>query len=315
VRILIPEAMHADAVGLLRSAGHDVVHDPTLRHDRARLMDEAPLADAIIVRNRTEVRGELLRAMKGLRVVGRLGVGLDNIDLDACRARGIEVVPAIGGNSRTVAEYILTSALILLRGTALFGCTAGVAAGEWPRTHPDRGREIAGLAFGVVGYGSIGRTAAQIAQGLGMQVIAYARSGEQALRQGPPGVRLLTLDQVLAQADVVSVSLPITPETRDFIGERQIAAMKRGAVLVNTARGGVVNEHALVRALREGRLGGAAVDVFEREPLPAGSAFADPPPNLLLTPHIAGVSANSEFRVADIVARRVIDLLHAVRAG
>jgi (S)-sulfolactate dehydrogenase len=146
-----------------------------------------------------------------------------------------------------------------------------------------------------------------------MRVIAYARSGEQAARQGPPGVGIRSLDDVLAEADVLSVSLPITAQTRDFIGERQISRMKAGAVLVNTARGGVVNEQALVRALREGRLGGAAVDVFEHEPLPAGSAFADPPPNLLLTPHIAGVSADSEFRVADIVARRVIELLAGPR--
>jgi (S)-sulfolactate dehydrogenase len=313
MRILIPEAMHADAVGLLRSAGHEVVFDPQLRYEPARLLDEAPRADALIVRNRTQVRGELLDALKRLRVVGRLGVGLDNIDLEVCRARGIEVVPAIGGNSRTVAEYILTSALILLRGAAVYGRTAGVAAGQWPRTHAERGREIAGLVFGIVGYGAIGRGAAQIAQGLGMRVIAYARSGEQAARQGPPGVGIRSLDDVLAEADVLSVSLPITAQTRDFIGERQISRMKAGAVLVNTARGGVVNEQALVRALREGRLGGAAVDVFEHEPLPAGSAFADPPPNLLLTPHIAGVSADSEFRVADIVARRVIELLAGPR--
>jgi (S)-sulfolactate dehydrogenase len=309
VRILIPEAMHADAVALLREAGHDVVHDASLRTDPVRLMREAPLADAFIVRNRTEVRGELLRALGRARVVGRLGVGLDNIDLDACRDRGIQVIPAIGGNSRTVAEYILTSAMILLRGAAVYGITAAVAAGEWPQVEPGRGREIAGLRLGIVGYGSIGRNAAQIAQGLGMSVAAYARSGEEAVRTGPAGVQVLPLEQLLATSDVLSVNLPITAETRNFISAARIAQMKKGAVLVNTARGGVVDEHALVKALREGLLGGAAVDVFQIEPLPAGSAFADPPANLILTPHIAGVTSDAEFRVADIVARRVIEVL------
>lgn len=314
MRILIPEAMHADAVALLREAGHDVVHDATLRTDPVRLMREAPLADAFIVRNRTEVRGELLKALGRLRVVGRLGVGLDNIDLDTCRERGIQVIPAIGGNSRTVAEYILTSAMILLRGTAVYSITAGVAAGQWPQVEPARGREIAGLRLGIVGYGSIGRNAAQIAKGLGMEVAAYARSGEKAVRTGPPGVQILSLEQLLATSDVVSVNLPITAETRNLISAARIAQMKKGAVLVNTARGGVVDEHALVKALRDGQLGGAAVDVFEIEPLPAGSAFADPPTNLILTPHIAGVTSDAEFRVADIVARRVIEVLADLRA-
>lgn len=308
MRILIPEAMHADAVARLQSAGHEVMHDPTLRNDPVRLMREAPLAEAIIVRNRTEVRGELLQAMTRLRVVGRLGVGLDNIDLDTCRKRGIAVLPATGANARSVAEYTITSALVLLRGLPVYGSTAGVADGSWPRTYPDRGREIAGLVLGIVGYGAIGRCTAQMAQALGMDVIAYSRrpAGEV---QGPRDVRVLPLAEVLSGCDVLSVNLPITPETRNFIGPAQIAAMRQGAVLVNTSRGGVVDEPSLVQALREGRLGGAAVDVFEREPLPAGSAFPDPPPNLLLTPHIAGVTANSEFRVADLVARRVIEQL------
>lgn len=314
MRILIPEPMHPEAVALLRAAGHEVVQDDTMRTDAVRLMREAPLADGIVVRNRTEVRGELLQALSRLRVVGRLGVGLDNIDLETCRARGIQVIPAIGGNSRTVAEYILTCAMILLRGPAVYGITAGVAAGQWPQVQPGRGREIAGLTLGIIGYGSIGRNAAQIAQGLGMRVVAHARSGEQAASQGPPGVRMLPFEEVLSTCDVLSVNVPITPETRNLIGAAQLARMQAGAVLVNTARGGVVDEQALVDALREGRIGGAAVDVFEREPLPPGSAFADPPPNLILTPHIAGVTSNAEFRVADIVARRMIEVLAAMRA-
>lgn len=309
-RILVPETMHADALATLRARGHEVVYDPTLRHDAPRLLREAPGTEVLIVRNRTEVRGALLAAMPTLRVVGRLGVGLDNIDLEACRDRGIHVVPAPGGNSRSVAEYLLTSALILLRGMALYGSTAAVASGAWPRTQPEQGREAASRTLGIVGYGSIGRHAAAIAQALGMSVVAYARRGEAVLQEGgPTQVRILPLDEVLACSDVLGICLPLTPQTRGFIGPREIQAMKPGAVLVNVARGGVVDERALVASLRDGHLAGAAVDVFEHEPLPAGSVFADPPPNLLLSPHVAGVSGDSERRVAAHVVQRVLDLL------
>jgi (S)-sulfolactate dehydrogenase len=238
-----------------------------------------------------------------LGVVGRLGVGLDNIDVDACRARGIEVIPATGANALAVAEYVIGTAMLLLRG--VYRSTPAVADGKWPRGPLSNGREIAGKTLGVVGFGGIGRLTAQLARGLSMRVIGFdpqlpASSPLWANESTVPR----TLAEVLAEADVVTLHVPLTPTTRNLIDATRLATMKRDAILINTARGGVVDEAALAAALQAGALGGAALDVFDREPLPAGSPLAGCP-NLLLTPHIAGVSREANTRVSTMIADRV----------
>ncbi|HSI47276.1 MAG TPA: NAD(P)-dependent oxidoreductase [Ideonella sp.] len=307
MKILIPEAMHADSVARLQAA-HEVRYEPSLVDRPADLLAAAPEADALIVRNRTQVRGPLLAALSRCRVVGRLGVGLDNIDLETCRARGIEVIPAIGANARSVAEYVLTTAMMLRR-LGSYTATADVAAGRWPRGPASQGREMAGAVIGIIGFGSIGQLTASLAQGIGMRVIASATGAPDERLPELAGVPLLSLDEMLAQSDVLSLHLPLTPETCGLLGAEQLARMKPGAVLINTARGGVVDTIALLDALRAGRLHGAALDVFDTEPLPAGSAFAEPPPNLLLTPHIAGLTTDSERRVCELVTGKVLALL------
>jgi (S)-sulfolactate dehydrogenase len=296
MRILVCEFMDGPAVDTLRS-GHDVLYDPKLVDDPARLLAEAPACDAIIVRNRTQVRGELLAALRKCQVVGRLGVGLDNIDLAACEARGIRVIPATGANAHSVAEYVIAGAMLLLRGA--YASTNDVAAGRWPRNALGQGRELAGKTLGLVGFGSIGQLTARLAEALGMKVIAF----DPAL-QGSP----VTLEQVLATADVVSLHVPLVDSTRNLIDARRIASMKKGAILVNTARGGIVDEKAVADALRSGHLGGAALDVFTEEPLPAAPHF-DGCPNLLLTPHIAGVTLESNERVSGVIAAKVLEAL------
>jgi (S)-sulfolactate dehydrogenase len=283
-------------------AGRNVLYDPKLVDDPSRLAAAVADARALIVRNRTPVRGPLLEAARRLEVVGRLGVGLDNIDVSACEARGIAVYPATGANDLSVAEYVITAALLLLR-RAWFA-TARVAAGEWPRTEL-MGRELAGKRLGLVGYGAIARVTARMARGLGMSVAAHDPllpadhpAWRDALRQSLP--------ELLAGSDVVSLHVPLTGATRNMIDAAAIAGMKRGAILVNAARGGVVDEPALVAALRDGRLGGAALDVFAREPLEAaaGALFAGVP-NLILTPHVAGVTEESNVRVSAVTAEAV----------
>jgi (S)-sulfolactate dehydrogenase len=242
-------------------------------------------------------------------VVGRLGVGLDNIELPACEARGIAVIPATGANAQAVAEYVVGAALALLRGFT--ACTPAVAAGQWPRTAMSQGREIAGRTLGLVGFGSIGRVTARLARAVGMRVVGFdpnVAPGDPAWNDA--GVAAHPLDAVLAQADVVSLHVPLTPATRHLIDARRLAAMKPDALLIDTARGGVVDEAALAAALREGRLGGAALDVFAAEPLPAGSPLAGCP-NLLLTPHIAGVTREANARVSALIAERVAAVLDA----
>jgi (S)-sulfolactate dehydrogenase len=306
MRILISEFMDERAVASLRER-HDVRHDPKLVDDPARLRREAATADAIIVRNRTQVRGELLEALSRCKVVGRLGVGLDNIDVEACEARGIRVIPATGANAQSVAEYVIAAALMLLRGA--YQSTAAVAAGAWPRNALGNGREVGGKTLGLVGFGSIGQLTARLARGVGMHVIAHdalLAPSDAVFREC--GVRATSLAELVASADVVSLHVPLVDSTRHLFDAPRLAAMKKGGVLINSARGGVVDEAALAAALRSGHLGGAALDVFEREPLAAGSALADCP-NLLLTPHIAGVSAESNDRVSSLIARMVLEAL------
>ena len=305
-RIVITEFMDERAVAQL-AAVHDVLYDATLVDDPTRLHAEAARADAIVVRNRTQVRGELLAALTRCRVVGRLGVGLDNIDVPGCEARGIQVIPATGANALSVAEYVIASAMLLLRGA--YRSSAGVAAGHWPRNALSSGREIGGKTLGLVGFGSIGQLTARLAHGIGMQVIAH----DAMLDRADPvfaqtGVTSVGLDELTTRADVVSLHVPLVASTRDLFDAARIASMKAGAVLINSARGGVVDEVALAAALRSGRLGGAALDVFETEPVPAGSVFTDCP-NLLLTPHIAGLSAESNERVSSMIAQRVLQAL------
>jgi (S)-sulfolactate dehydrogenase len=302
-RIVISESMDAPAVALL-AREFDVDYRPALFENAAALAAALAGAEGWIVRNRTQVRGEPLAAAARLKVVGRLGVGLDNIDLEACAARAIEVIPATGANAESVAEYVLAMAMVLLRGAAYLS-TAAVLAGRWPRQMLSQGREVAGKTLGLVGFGSIGRVTARKAAAMGMRIVAF----DPAVAAGSPswaehGASPLGLDELLARSDVVSLHLPLTDATRGLLDEARLARMKPGAILVNSARGGIVDEAALAKALAAGRLGGAALDVFDREPLAAGSVLADAP-NLILTPHVAGVTLESNERVSSIIAGRV----------
>ena len=303
--IVITEFMDEAAVGRLK-ARHDTLYDPALVDRPDELRGLIASARALIVRNRTQVRGVLLEAAPRLRCVGRLGVGLDNIDVAACKANGIAVFPATGANDLSVAEYVITTATALLRGA--YFSSADVAAGKWPRQKLI-GRELAGHTMGLVGFGSIAREVGWRAQALGMSVVAY----DPLLDAAHPAWQLarnVSLDGVLALADVVSLHVPLTDATRNMIGAKQLAAMKPGAILINAARGGVVDEAALADALKDGQLGGAALDVFETEPLSAeaGAKFAGIA-NLILTPHIAGVTEESNVRVSELIADVVLSHL------
>jgi len=285
-----------------------VLYDPKLVGDAARLLAEAATADALVVRNLTQVRGELLAALSRCKVVGRLGVGLDNIDVPACEAKGMKVIPATGANALSVAEYVIASTMLLLRGA--FASSAAVAAGEWPRAALGNGRETAGQTLGIIGFGSIGQTTARLARGLGMQVIAYDAMlppGAEVFAQ--TGVRQAGLDELIGSADAITLHVPLVDTTRGLFNAARIAQMKKGAVLINTSRGHIVDIEALAAALKAGRLGGAAIDVFDVEPLPASTSLRDCP-NLLLTPHISGVSAQSNERVSFMIADKVLESLN-----
>jgi (S)-sulfolactate dehydrogenase len=307
-RIVISEFMDEQAVQGLREQ-FDVRYEPGLVDDARALREALSGAQALIVRNRTQVRAGLLEHAPELKVVGRLGVGLDNIDLELCAQRGIRVIPALGANAQAVAEYVIASAMMLLRGA--FASSAQVAAGAWPRTALSEGREIGGKTLGLLGFGDIGRRTARLAQAMGMVVVAHDPAiAAQAPVWHETGVRRLELDELLQESDVLSLHVPLTPGTRSLLDAKRLARMRPGAVLIHTARGGVVDEAALAEALRSGRLAGAALDVFEQEPLGAGSALADVP-GLLLTPHIAGLTRESNLRVSSLIAERVAAFLQS----
>jgi len=304
--LVISEFMDEASVAALRQRFH-VLYDPALVEDRPRLSRALQGARGLIVRNRTQVRDELLAAAQNLKVIGRLGVGLDNIDVEACRARGIRVVPATGANNIAVAEYVIAAMLMLVRG--VFDANGAMLAGEWPRGRL-MGGEVHGRSLGLVGFGGIARAVARRAQALGLRIHAFdpALAPDAALWRQLDVSPAASLDELLAHSDVVSVHVPLTGHTRHLIDAARLATMPKGAIRINTARGGVVDDQALARALRDGHLGGAAVDVFEDEPLPAESAYRDVP-NVVLTPHIAGITRESNARVSAMIADAVTEAL------
>ncbi len=308
-RIVITEFMD-DEVARELAETHDVLYDPDLVDRPADLAAAAKDCAALIVRNRTVVDAALLDGCKNLRVVGRLGVGLERIDLAACEARGVVVCPARGANATAVAEYVIAGLLILLRGA--FGATGRVVRGDWPRRELI-GRDASGRRLGLVGFGDIARHVARRAGALGMRVAAcdpYVHADDPAWRDH--AAARLDFDRLLAESDAISLHVPLTDETRHLIDAAALARMKADAVLVNTTRGGVLDEAALVEALKAGRLAGAMLDVFEEEPLDAaaGARFADVP-NLVLTPHIAGVSRDSNRWLSVLTVNNVLGVLNA----
>ena len=301
MNILIPNYMTEESVRHL-SQFHQVVYDVGMFGRPDDLMAHLPHADAIIVRNELQVRGEVLDALAKCRVVGRLGVGLDNIDLAGCKERGKLVIPAIGQNALAVAEYVVTTAMVLLRG--IYFSSDRIARGEWPRAAFGRGNEISGKTLGIVGYGSIGQRTGKLAAAVGMNVIACDGGRDNASADVP----LCGLDELLERSDVVSLHIPLTEQTRGLLNRERLQRMKPGSVLINVARGGIVDESALVEALHSGHLKGAALDVFEPEPVAPDSVLIGAK-NLILTPHVGGVTFEAENRVCDFIAKAVVQAL------
>ncbi len=314
--VVISEFMDRQVAEVL-IAEFDVLWDPDLWSKRGELLQRTANARALVVRNATLVNPELLEAAPHLEVVARMGVGLDNIDVEACKSRGVEVCPAIGANAVSVAEYVIATAMILLRGHAYFA-TPEVAAGEWDRPKFAGASEIAGRTIGIVGYGSIGQVVGAKARGMGMEVIAY----DAMMPDDHPAwsyAGRVSLDDLIAQSQVISLHCPKLPETIDLIGRRQFERMKPNAILINSARGGIVNEAACAEALRSGRIAGAALDTLDVEPItPSTAALFRGIDNLILTPHIAGVTKDSNRRIAEVAAanvRRVLRSTFATSTG
>lgn len=280
----------------------DVLYDPDLWKCCDRLPDALASCRAWIVRNQSRVEVDLLERASRLEVIGRLGVGVDNIDMESCERRGITVLLATGANETAVAEYVIAGLLILFRGA--FHATGSVIDGKWPRLALI-GREVHGKRLGLIGFGQMARALAKRAQALGMTVVAYDKYfPADSPVWSASGVDRGTLEEVLESCDAISLHVPLTAETRHLIDGVAIASMRPGTLLVNTARGEVVDDASLIAALRSGTLAGALLDVFPGEPLRDGGLYRDVP-NLLLSPHVAGLTVESNARVSADIADRI----------
>ena len=297
-RVFVTRALPFEALDRLRAA-HDVDEWPG---DMPPSPDElragvAP-AEGLLSLITDRVDTAVLDAAPRLRAIANMAVGTDNIDVEAAAARGIPV-----GNTPDVltdATADIAFALLLALARRIVPGATAVRAGEWKTWEPagDLGADVADATLGIVGWGRIGQAVARRAEGFGMEIVHSSRSS------GVP------LDELLPAADFVSLHTPLTPETRGLIDAAALERMKPTALLINTARGGVVDEVAVATALRADRLGGAALDVFEHEPLGVNSPLAGCP-RLILTPHIAGVTRESNERVSSMIAQRVTDALTA----
>jgi (S)-sulfolactate dehydrogenase len=303
--VLVSEFMDGSALAFLENR-LSVNYAPNLFDDQQTLMQRVSAVDALIVRNRTPVTRELLNHAGQLKVIGRLGVGLDNIDLDAAKQANIQVLPATGANAVAVAEYVM-SALLHLRRPMTSGFQAMVG-GDWPREQ-FIGGEISGKTLGLIGFGQIAQIVAKRAAAFGMR-IAYFDPYIDASEHDSVATAVSSLDELLALSDSVSIHVPLTEDTHRLMNSQRLALMKSGAILINTSRGGIVDERALIHHIQTGHLGGAALDVFEHEPLDElkGARF-DGIDALILTPHIAGVTHESNRRVSQVTAENVLRAL------
>ncbi|MBC7931687.1 MAG: phosphoglycerate dehydrogenase [Rubrivivax sp.] len=310
IKIFVADDVNESGLEPLRSAGFVVEKRTGLKGDE--LAEAVRGCDGLIVRSETKVTAELLEAAASLRVIGRAGVGVDNIDVAAATQRGIIVMNAPDGNTMTTAEHAM--ALLLALARRVPQGDASLKSGRWERKK-FVGVELRGKTLGVVGLGRIGRVVASRARGFEMRVVAFDPFvAPEHLRDQE--IELATLEEVCARADFLTVHTPLTPETRGIIGAREFALMKEGVRVVNCARGGLVDEGALYAAIKDGRVAGAALDVFEQEPPAADNPLLSLE-EVIATPHLGASTKEAQEGVAVIVAEQMRDffLTGAVRGA
>lgn len=303
MKVLACDGIHDDGLALFRDAGWDVIVSDPIKDTDALVLALADV-DAVLVRSSTRISRESLKDAARLKVIGRAGAGVDTIDVDTATLRGIAVMNAPDGNTLAAAEHAISLLFALAR--HIPRADAGMKAGGWPKAGLT-GFELEGKKLGVIGLGRIGGTVARKAQGIGMDVAAFDPF-LPASAAGKGSVPLKTLDELLAWADVVTLHIPRTKETTNLLSEERMRSMKRGAYIINAARGGLVDETALLQLLDEGHLAGAALDTFATEPLPADSPLRAHA-NLILTPHLGASTSEAQQAVSTILARQVIDFV------
>ncbi|MFH1586685.1 MAG: hydroxyacid dehydrogenase [Candidatus Diapherotrites archaeon] len=298
-RILLTDSMEKKDIELLRKEGFDVVERKNL--SEAEISEEVKGFNAIITRNTTPVTRKILESGNRLKLVARAGVGFDNIDVGAATEKGIVVMNVPAESTIAVAEHAIGIILAAIR--KIPSANNSLRGKNWGRKK-FIGEELYGKTLGIIGFGRIGSKVAERAKAFGMVIVTYDPYIPEEKTKNA-GVELLEgLDELLRRADIITLHTPLTEETKGMIGEREINKMKAGTLLVNTARGGIIDENALYAALKKGKVAGAALDVFLEEP-PFGSRILEIE-NVVVTPHIAGYSSRAQRNISAAVARQVI---------
>jgi len=294
-RVLVCDTLDVATLGLTEA--FEVNYEPKITKDE--LLAKVDGYDALVVRSRTKVDAEVIARATRLKIIARPGTGLDNIDLRAANAKGVEVVNSPEALVEAVAEHVVGLMLAVARGIP--AADASMKSGAWDKQR-FVGTELKGKTLGIAGLGRIGRRVAEIARALGMSLLGYDVIEVPQETLTALGCRMVDLDSLFASSDFITLHVPLTSETRHMVDTRRISMMKKSAVLINTSRGEVIDEAALVKALSAGEIGGAALDVFEREPPGPEIVSA---PNIITTPHIGGQTKDAQDTAVTIVGAKI----------
>lgn len=301
MKILITDSVDQRCVEVLKTEGFAVCYSPGLSIDK--IIEEIRDVDALIVRSQTHVSAEIFEAGSNLKVIGRAGAGVDNIDVDAATRRGIIVLNTPGGNTISTAEHTISMMLALCRNIPQ--AHRSVMEGKWDRKS-FIGTELYGKTLGIIGLGRVGREVARRCIAFEMKLLAYdpLQTSESAAKLS---VELVDLEEIFRRSDIITIHCPLTNETKGLIGKKVLSVCKRGMLIINCARGGILDESALVDALNDGLVGGAALDVFEHEPPDNISKLVHP--HLITTPHLGASTEEAQEKVAIQIAHQVADVL------
>ncbi|WP_048146653.1 D-2-hydroxyacid dehydrogenase [Pyrococcus abyssi] len=302
MKVLVAAPLHEKAIQILKDAGLEVIYEEYPEEDR--LVELVKDVEAIIVRSKPKVTRKVIESAPKLKVIARAGVGLDNIDVEAAKERGIEVVNAPAASSRSVAELAVALMFAVARKIAF--ADRKMREGVWAKKQA-MGIELEGKTLGIIGFGRIGYQVAKIARALGMNLLLYDPYPNEE-RAKEVGGKFVDLETLLRESDIVTIHVPLLESTYHLINEERLKLMKKSAILINTSRGAVVDTNALVKALEEGWIAGAGLDVYEEEPLPKDHPLTKFD-NVVLTPHIGASTVEAQERAGVEVAEKVVKIL------
>jgi len=302
MKVLVCDPIHEDGIKILKDAGFEIDISPEISYEE--LKGKVRDYDVLVVRSRTKVTREIIEAGEKLKVVGRAGAGIDNIDVEAAKEKGVKVLNTPEAPAIAVAE--LTIGLLLSLARQIPRADSSMKEGRWAKKE-FRGWQLNGKTLGVVGLGHIGEKVARLAKAFGMKILITKRTPPSPEILKELEAEFVPLDELLRRSDIVSLHVPLTPQTHHMIGEREIQLMKDGAFIINTSRGAVVDEEALFNALKSGKLGGAALDVYEVEPPEDYSLMKLP--NVVCTPHIGAQTVEAQRAAATLLAQKIVNEL------